>query len=499
MKRGLAIVTLATLLPLGLRAQQSAVSPAFMDQPPVPGPAPFYTPPSSQVDQLPNGLRVVVVQDARFPLITVRLALRAGVSRLTPASAGLASAEADLLTAGTSSRSALEIAEQLDAMGGDLSAHVDQDFLTFNAYALSNHARDLFELLSDVVLHPSFPESEVALEKANLLQALRAHRADAGFLAAVQFNHLLFGESPYAITAPTPDSIARLSRAAFEDFHRQYFLPNNQAEVVVVGDIPAARAHNLVQQYFGDWRLGSPSPPPSPLVANPPATRIYLVERPDSDQSTILLGNLGLTRTSPGYFPFRVANEVLGGSFNSRLIADLREARGWVYGISSFNAPYRDLGAWMVSTQVRTAVTAPAVKQILAQLDKIRSGPVSAGELSQAQNYLSGIFVLGLQTQAALADAMLTPGLYGVPRDWLVSYVGNIRSVTAAAALAAAQQIIQPAHLVIVVVGDVNKIEASLANLVPGTTLPIFDATGKRVGSYPPEGPARGRGQLIGR
>lgn len=484
MKSLAAFLGLLLLVPIS-----PAQSPAYMDHPPALGPARPYTPPTAQLDQLPNGLRVVVVQDTRFPLITVRVALRAGVSRLTPADAGLASAEADLLTAGTPTRTALQISEQIDTLGGDLSADVDQDFLTVSAYALSNRARGLFELLSDVVLHPTFPEPEVALEKANLLQALRARRADGGFLASVQFNHLLFGQHPYAITAPTPESIARLNRVALENFHQQYFLPNNQAEVVVVGDIPAARAHNLVQQYFGDWRLGAPAPPPSPPVANPPSTRIYMVERPGSAQSTILLGNLGLTRTSPDYFPFRVANEVLGGSFNSRLTSDLREARGWTYGISSFNAPYRDLAAWMVSTQVRTAVTAPAVKEILAQLEQIRSAPISGQELIQAQNFLAGSFVLGLQTQAAVADAVLTPGLYGVGRDWLANYMDNIRSVTAPEALAAARGVIQPRHLVIVVVGDVKQVESGLGNLIPGSTLPIFDATGKLIGSYPPEGP----------
>lgn len=467
----------------------TAQSPAYLDHPPQVPPVKPYTPPASQVDQLPNGLRIVVVHDPRFPLITVHLALRAGISRLTPADAGLASAEADLLSAGTPSRSALQIAQQLEAVGGDLSASVDQDFLYVNAYALSSRAHRLFELLADVVLHPAFPESEVALEKANMLQTLRANRADAGFLASVEFNKLLFGNNPYALTAPTPESIAQINRQALVSFHQNYFLPNNQAEIVIVGDVSAARAHNLAQQYFGgSWRLGSPLPPPAPPVANPKTTRIYLIERPGSAQSTILLGNLGLTRTAPGYFPFRIANEVLGGSFNSRLIADLREARGYTYGIYSFNAPYRDLGAWMISTQVRTAVTAPALQAILQQLHDIRSTPVSPQELTQAKNYLNGSFVLGLQTQSQLADAMLTPGLYGVGSNWLASYVDNVRSVTAGEALEAARDIIQPQHLVIVVVGDVKKIEAPLANLVPGTAMTIFDATGKVVGSYPPEG-----------
>lgn len=471
-------------------AQQPA--PAFMDHPPSVGPVKAYTPPTSQADQLPNGLKVVIIEDHRFPLISIRMALRAGATRLTPETAGLASAEADLLTEGTATRTALQIAQTADALGGSVGASAGSDFLNLSAAGLSNRAPEIFELLSDIVLHPSFPDKEVDLEKANMLQSLIASRANSGFLASVQFDKLLFGNNPYAITAPTEASIGMITRAALVQFHQEYFLPNNQAEIVVAGDISSARAHNLVQQYFGDWKFGMPSPPPSPSVPAPKTRRIYLIERPGSAQSTILLGNLGLTRTSPDYFPFLIANEVLGGSFNSRLIADIREKKGYTYAISSFNRPYRELGAWQVETQVRTAVTAPALQAILTQLERIRTSPVTDQELLQAKNYLSGNFVLGLQTQAEVASQFLVTGIYGLPADRLSTWVANVAGVTADEARAAAQEYIHPNQAIVVVVGDVKQIEAGLAPLAPGTTLTIFDATGKVVGSYPPEAPAGG-------
>ncbi|HXE30572.1 MAG TPA: pitrilysin family protein [Terriglobales bacterium] len=477
----------------GLTAQQAAPTntPDYMTHPPTPGAVKPYAPPTSHADQLPNGLKIVVVEDHRFPLISVRLALRAGTSRLTPDQAGLASAEADLLTEGTPTRTSLQIAQATDAMGGDLSAGAGPDFLTVSGDALSSHAQPLFELLADIVLHPTFPQNEVALEKANLEQSLIASRANGGFLASVEFNKLLYGKHPYAITSPTEASLAKLDRAALVRFHDTYFLPNNQAEVVVTGDINAARAHNLVQQYFGDWKLGRPAPPPSPPVEPPAQRRIYLVERPGSAQSTILLGNLGLTRTAPDYFPFVVVNEVLGGSFNSRLIADIREKKGYTYGISSANQPNRDLGDWIVETEVRTAVTAPALQEIFAQLDQIRAAPVSAQELVQAKNFLSGNFVLGLQTQAEVANQFLTTGIYGLPPDRLATWVDDVEAVTADQAQAAAQQYIHPDKEIVVVVGDVKQIEAGLANLAPGTTMTIFNDKGDVVGSYPPEAPAK--------
>ncbi len=504
MNRRLGVLAFVVLTAAGAAAAQAAPpvhalppEPAFMQKPPVPGPFKPYRRPVSQTDQLPNGLKIVVAVDHRFPLVSVRMAFRAGDSRLTPEQAGLADAEADLLTEGTPTRTALQIAEAQDAMGGGISAGVDPDFLTISASALADRVNALFELLSDVVLHPSFPANEVALEKANMLQGLRANRASAGFLASVQFNKLLFGRNPYAITAPTAASIAAITRAKLVQFHQDYFLPNNQAEIVVTGDISAARAHNLAQQYFGDWKLGEPAPPPAPPVQEPPTRRIYLISRPGSAQSTILLGNLGLTRDAPGYFSFRVANEVLGGSFNSRLTSVVRERMGYAYDIGSQNVPYRELGAWIVSTQVRTAVTAPALAAILAQLDTIRATPVTPQELVQAKNYLTGNYILSLETQADVADWFLTTGIYGLSPAWMTDYVPNIQAVTAGQALDAARDVIHPQHLVVVVVGDVQQIEAGLAKLAPGTMLTIYNDRGDVIGSYPPEGPAKGHGGVI--
>lgn len=479
-----AVLVLAAGLALALAAgAQSA--PPDLAKPPVIGPVQPYVPPAVHRDQLPNGLRIVIVEDHRFPLVTVEVALRAGITRLTPATAGLAQAEADLLTAGTPTRTSLQIAQDADALGGSIGASVDSDFLTLSASSLSARVQPLLALVADVVLHPTFPDSEVALEKNNLLQTLRANRADPNYLASVQFAKLLFGANPYAITAPTASSIAAISRQALLTFHQQYFLPNNQAEVVVVGDVAAARAHNLVQQYFGDWRIGSPVPPPMPPMAPPATRRIFLVDRPGSAQSVILLGDIGLTRTAPDYFPFLVANEVLGGSFNSRLMADIREQKGYTYGIYSTNQPYRDFGAWTVQTQVRTSVTAPALAETFAQLDRMRAAPPSSQELLQAKNYLAGNFVLGLQTQDAVADEVLTTGLYGLPSDRLATWVSDVQSVDGDAAFQAAQSVIHPERSIVVVVGDVKQIEAPLARLVPGTVLPVFDDAGHPIGAYP--------------
>ncbi|HET9784109.1 MAG TPA: insulinase family protein, partial [Terriglobales bacterium] len=178
MKATKLLLTLAVAA--GVAAAQGASTAPDMSKPPAVGPFTPYAPPAAHRDQLPNGLRIVVVEDHRFPLVTVQLALRAGTSRMTPETAGLASAAADLLTKGTPTRNALEIAQAADALGGTVGASVDPDFLTVYANGLSDRAPALFELLADVTLHPTFPESEVSLEKANMLQSLRANRGSPG-------------------------------------------------------------------------------------------------------------------------------------------------------------------------------------------------------------------------------------------------------------------------------------------------------------------------------
>lgn len=475
------------LLPAAAQKAGPVAPPPFMLRPPAVGPVPTYTPPASVRDQLPNGLRIVVVRDARFPLVTAELAVRGGSSLLTPAEAGLAEAEAKLLTAGTPTLNARQIAYAADSLGGSISGSADKDFLTVHASSLATNAERMFALLADVALRPTFPESEVALRKANMEQELRLERSEPDFLARVQFYQLLYGDNPYAITAPTEASIAAISRAKLAAYHQRVFLPNNDATLVIVGDISEGLARSLAQRYFGDWTFGSPPAPRFPPPPARPGRRIYLVDRPGSAQSVILLGNLGLERTAADYFPFLVANEVLGGSFNSRLVSDIREAKGYAYDIASFNRPLLDGGAWQVVTEVRTAVTAPALAATLAQLDRIREAAVSGTELEQAKNYLAGSFARHLETQAAVATEFLTVEEYGLPRDYLARFVPRAQAVNAAAALAAAREHIRPDRALVVVVGDAHRIEASLTRYT-SAPISIYNETGHFTGLYPPSG-----------
>lgn len=466
--------------------QQAAAAPD-MTRPPQVGPIPNYRPPASVADQLPNGLHIILVEDHRLPLVTLRLAVHAGSSQGKPEDAGLADAEADLLTAGTPRLNARQIAEAAADYGGQINAAADSDFLTAGTSGLSNRVDAMFSLFSEVILHPTFPEPEVALRKANMLQELQLDRSDPDYLAQVRFAQLLWGHHPYSIVTPTEASIARIDRQKLLDFHQRLFLPNNDAVLVIVGDIESGMARSLAQQYFGQWQFGNPPAPPNPAPPVRTSRRIFIVDRPGSAQSTIMLGNLGLTRLAPDYFPFLVANEVLGGSFSSRLVADIREEKGFAYFIGSRDVPKLQHGAWRVVTQVRTPVTAEALKAILTDLDKIRTGSIRPTELQQAKQYLAGNFIRSLETQAGVADQFLNVQLYRLPSDYLSTWVERIKSIDAAEAEKAAQKTIHPDTDLIVVVGDARAIETKLANLAPGM-ITIYSEKGEVIGTYPRTG-----------
>jgi zinc protease len=458
-----------------------------MNQAPEVGPVKPYTPPASFRDQIPNGLRIVVIEDHRFPLVSVRLAVRGGSTLVPREDAGLAQAEAELLTSGTPTMNARQIAEEADRFGGTIEARAGKDFLVVSSSCLSTHVRRMFRLLSDVVLRPTFPEDEVSLRKQNMLQELALDRSEPGFLASVQFNDLLYGRNPYSITAPTEQSIGRISRSALQQFHDRVFLPNNSAVVVIAGDIRSSEADNLVQQFFREWRFGTPPQTQYPPPPARTARRIYLVDRPGSAQSMIMLGNFGITRTAPDYFDFLVANEVLGGSFNSRLIHDVREEKGYAYSIYSTDIPELKAATWIVQTEVRTDVTSEALSTTLSDLERLRDAPISESEMNEARNYLAGRFTRNLETEEQVANQFLTVALYGLPEDFLRTYVQRVQSVTPQAAQTAARAHISPDRELVVVVGDAQKVEQKLANLSAGM-ITIFNDKGDMIGMFPREG-----------
>jgi len=426
------------------------------------GPMRPYKAPARAQWRLANGMQAVLVTDRRLPLVTAKLAVRSGGAAFGPEDAGLSDALAELLTDGTDRLSSKAIADAADDYGGRLWARADADSVTLESYCLSEFSGKMFELMAAVARRPSFPQAEVALRKKNMAEELQVSRAESDFLAGVAFYRKLFGSHPYGITAATESSIARIGRARLLEAHKRLFTPRN-ALLIVVGDISLDQAKKMAERNFGGWKGGAAPAAASAVASGARRRRIYLVDRPGSVQVSLFLGNLAMREDHPDYFNFLVANQVLGGSFASRLVSDVRETRGYTYRISSRVESRLTAGIFRVRTPVRNEVVEAALDAILGHLDRIRSKQISSEELAKAKNYLAGSFVRGLETQDGVASALLHIKLHRLPEDFLDHYVEKVQAVETPAVLRAATTYIRPDELVIVAVGDAANIRDCLA------------------------------------
>lgn len=430
-------------------------------KPPQTPPIPGYKLPPVFDTTLPNGLGVVLVEDARFPLVTARLNFQAG-SKLDPQDMpGLAEAVAALVTEGTKKRTSRQLSEETDAIGGSLAGGAGADALTISGGALSENLPRLLELMADVAINASFPQDEVDLYKQNRIQNLQADRSQPSFLAAQKFAEVVFGASPYAHIAPTEASIQKLDPKVLAAFRDANLVPNN-ATLIVIGKLPArAELLKIITQQFGSWPRKQLTAAP---MAEPPAPhrQIVLVDRPGSVQADIHVGRLAPDRLSPEYFPLMVGNYILGGGTNSRMFKNIREKEGFAYDAHSEYSTARAAATFAAVTEVRNEVVEPAMKAVLAELDQMAGAAVPAAELTNIKNYIAGLYLLRLETQDGLATQLNTMNTLGLPKDYLETYTTRVRSVEPDQVLAAAKKYMAPGQATVVVVGDASKIAEAL-------------------------------------
>ncbi len=428
--------------------------------------------------QLPNGLSVQLLPDHRVPLVTVELGVNAGSTLEPKKLLGLAGITADMLTEGTAARTSKQIADEVDFIGGALGAAAGHDSVIVSSSALSKYTERLMDIFSDVVLHPNFPDDELKLKKTNLIQELSIKRSEPDFLVEERFSKTTFGDHPYAIIAPTEESVKSIAKEDLEKFHKEHYLPN-ESYLVVVGDFDLEKMKALINEKFGEtWQNNSIATTTFPAMPKQQGKTIILVDRPGSVQSTIKLGNISIKKTDTDYFPFVVANQILGGATNSRLFLNIREQKGYTYGAYSGVGARKEPGAFAAEAEVRTEVTAPSLQEFLYELERLRNIKVSDKELGQAKSYLAGSFQLGLETQSGLAGRLLERKLYNLPEDYLETYVDKIMAITPDQIRDVARKHIDLDNLVICIVGDANKIKSDLQYF---GNIDVYDMTGKAI------------------
>lgn len=459
-------------------AQNNSPTPeTFRRQSPSPlAPRPLKVPAPVETT-LANGLRLVIVEDTRLPIVSFRLSFRRGDSNDPADIPGLSDMMAHLMTEGTEDRTSLQIAEDIERLGATLAISSTSDFTTVAASTLSIYAEEILELLADVTLRPSFPQNEIDLARENTKQILIQQRAQPNFLASERVAKVMFGDHPYARISPTSASLDAMSRDKFIQFHQSLIVPNN-AVMLVVGDIQREAVAARVESVFSAWprkdlhRSSFPSPPERD------ARVIYLVDRPGSAQSNIVIANPAITRTSPDYFPMLLMHTMLGSNASSRLFMNLREDKGYTYGAYSSLDARRLAGTFRATAEVRTPVTGASLHEFFFELNRIRDERVPDEELKNAKSYLTGVFPIRIETQDGLIDQLVSVKMYDLPNDYLHTYREQVNAVTAEDVQRVAQQHVTPDRAAIVIVGDAAEVQGQISGY--SEAIEVYDTEGKR-------------------
>jgi len=430
-------------------------------------PRPFEFPKAAS-KTLTNGLRVFVVTDHREPAVAARLVLLSAGSIKDPSSMpGVAQMTAALLTQGTEKRSAREIAETIDFLGGTLQATADRDGTTITLDVVKKDLGTGMDLMSDAVLHPAFAPDELDRQRQQVLSSLQVQYADPNYLATLVFARVLYGNSAYGLPeAGTPRSVQEFRRDDFVKFHDANYAPNG-ALLAFAGDITPDEAFAITEKYFGLWQKTS-------VAADIPAAgslttgqHIWLLDKPDAVQTQIRLGKFSIRRSDPDYLPLEVTNHIFGGSYNSRLNTEVRIKKGLTYDASSSLNAHRYAGSLSVNTFTRTETTVEALKLVMNLLGGMANGEITQRELNFARDYLAGVYPISCETAEQVADRVLIAAAFELPADYNQTYPAKVRAMSLDQVQATARKYFTVKDLDIVLAGNVGAFRDSLKKEFP--------------------------------
>lgn len=421
--------------------------------------------PRRTVRTLANGMQVVLAEQRTFQKIAVELFFRSGNARVALSTPDIAELTARVVRTGTLSRKSRQIEEDLRRMGASLATSAGADSSAIAISGLSEFAPQILEMVADLAHQASFPPEEFERERRQRIEELKIERTTPGFLARERFRRVLFGasgENPYAVIAPREAQVESYSVEDLSAFYRENYVPSN-ALLVAVGDFASAEMVQLIDKTFGDSKAAPVHPFSVPSTPPGRGRSVDLVHLPGAVQSEVLLGNLALNRQSSDWHRAVLTNAIYGGAFNSRLIANIREQKGYTYSPRSAFHALRHAGYFSVHAAVRNDVVAATLTEIFYEIDRMRSLPVMENELKDAANYLSGAFSLGVATQDGLLGQLSTVYLDNLPEDYLETFRDKIRALIAEDILFCARRYFDSPNARIVVVGDRVQIESQAA------------------------------------
>jgi zinc protease len=419
--------------------------------------------PRAQEATLSNGLRVALLEDHKVPTFSLQLLLTGGGLDDPPDQRGLAMVTAALLREGSAKRTSRQIAEELAALGGTFSAGASpaSGETSIGFGGLSEKADAIFSIAADIVRNPAFPEAELAKYKSRFLSQLQQQRTQPGFLAQEEFMRAVYGAHPASNIVPPENVLRGLSRTDLAGYHKTHYMPNNGL-VLAYGDFTLKELVQKLERAFSDWPKGDARTISLPALTPPAKSRVLLVDRPGSVQTSLWVGGLGIDRRSDDYFAVLVMNHILGGGPASRLFINLRENKGYTYGVYSFFNGSRFPGVMLASTDVRTPVTDGALQELTGELRRIGSESVPEQELKNAKRALVGGFALSLESPQTLVGNLATQKIYNLPADYWDTYPQRVEAITAADVQRVAKKYYDAGRLQIVAVGDSASVKTVL-------------------------------------
>lgn len=409
--------------------------------------------PPYEIRKLANGLQVVLVSHHEQPAVSVRMLIRAGAAQDPRGKMGLAMLTASLLDQGAAGRTAEQIADSIDFVGGILGTGAGTDLTYVNAVVMKDSLPLALQLLADVVQRPTFAAEEVERQRQQALSGLKVAAEDPDNVASQVIDRLIYGFHPYGLPGNgTTQSLATLSREDIVEFHGRFYAPNN-ALLAIVGDVTADEAMQGVEQALGDWK---PQDVPvfKPMDPPQPTKRVIVIDKPDSVQTEVRVGQLGIARRHHDYLALDQAVKILGGEGANRLQQVLRSQRGLTYGASADLEPYKTAGGIVAETDTRTEATAEVLRVTVDEFYKLQRERVYESELEGAQAYMAGNFPLTVETPDAIATQVLNQLFYDLPLDELQTFPERVRSITPEDVQRVARNYLRPERLAVVLVGN---------------------------------------------
>jgi zinc protease len=458
------------LLAGGVSAQESGAASAVPQETPPPPAAPRSpTVPKPVERTLKNGLRVIVVENHATPLVAAQLTIKNG-GEVDPASlSGVADITSSLLTKGTKTRTAPQIAQEIEALGGQLNSNAGWDASRASVNVISSKTEPAMTILADVVRNPVFQDEEIERLRQQYLDNLSVGMNSPGTLASWVASRVVFGDNAYGHpVSGTPESIARIKREDITSLHATYYRPDN-AMLVIGGDIKADDAFKLAERLFGDWAKPSTPLPASSaksMTASSGKQRIVVVDMPGAGQAAVVFARRGIARTDPDYFSGIVANSILSG-YSGRLNQEIRIKRGLSYGARSSLDVRRDVGPFVASAQTKNQSGAEVASLLVGELTRLSSESVSATELTPRKAVLIGGFGRSLETTEGMVAQIASLALYGLDLAEINNYINNVQAVTPAGIQKFAGARLGVSDANIIIVGDAKDFIEPLRKQFP--------------------------------